>query len=103
MVIQAHLPRTSRMKAAIQVIRLDHAIGDMTADHLCEHPNHNEYIEAFLRKFPTAKRDAQYEIVIVDLEHWYIPDDQKKNTVKCCQVCSISEDIKRASSLCSPS
>lgn len=67
----------------------------MIADyHCCENPNHDEYIEAFSRKYPTAKRDAHYTIITVDPEHWWISDNQKKNTVKCCQVCSISEDIK---------
>jgi hypothetical protein len=65
--------------------------------HRCKHPNHNEYIEAFLRKFLTAKRDARYAIIKVDPEHWYISDDQNV-AIKCCQLCSISEDIKRASS-----
>jgi hypothetical protein len=90
------------MEAALQVIRLDHTIGDMTADHHhCKHPNHDEYIEAFLRKYPTAK--GIVPIIIVDPEHWYISDDQKKNTVKCCYVCCISEDIKKARSPSSPS
>ena len=86
------------MVAALQVIRLNHTIGDVTAGHHCEHPNHDEHIEAFLRKYHTAKGRMPDAIITVDPEHWYISDDQKKNTVKCCQLCSISEDIKRASS-----
>jgi len=64
----------------------------------CQHLKHKEYLEAFLKRFPTANRDTDFAIMTVDPEHWYISDDQKKNTVKCCRLCSISEDIKRASS-----
>ena len=64
----------------------------------CEHPQHKEYLEVFLKKYPTAKRDAHCAIITVYPEHWWISDDQKKNTAKCCQLCSISEDIKRTSS-----
>jgi hypothetical protein len=78
---------------------MDHQKGFMKkTGQQCKHPNHKEYIEAFLRKYPTAKRAARYAIIKVDSEHWYISDDQKKNTVKCCQLCSISEDISRACS-----
>lgn len=63
----------------------------------CENPNHQEHLESFLRKYPTAKRDAKYAILTVNPEDWAISlDDPKKNRVKCCQVCSISEDILRA-------
>lgn len=55
-------------------------------------------MEAFLEKFLLAKRDAGYLIMTVDQEEWAIslelPD---KNTVRCCQVCSISEGMRRAS------
>ena len=63
----------------------------------CEHPKHIEYLEAFLKKYPTANKDAHFSVNMVDLEEWYISDDSKKNTTKCCQMCSISEDIARVS------
>jgi hypothetical protein len=34
---------------------------------------------------------------MVDPEEWFIADDPKKNTIKCCQMCGISEDIARTS------
>ena len=63
---------------------------------LCEHPKHKEYLEAFLRKYPTANRDTHFPINMIDPEEWLISDNPKKNTVRCCQMCSISEDIPRA-------
>lgn len=81
------------MEAALQVIGLNHTIGDMTADHhCCEHPNHDEYIEAFLRKYPTAKRNAHHTIITVDPEHWDISDDQKKSN---CQMLPGLQHIRR--------
>jgi len=63
----------------------------------CQHPKHKEYLVAFLKKYPTASKDAHFAINMVDSEEWWISDDQKKNTVRCCQTCGISEDIARAS------
>jgi hypothetical protein len=63
----------------------------------CEHPKHSEYLKAFLKRYPTSNKDAHFSINLVDPEEWYISDDSKKNTTKCCQMCSISEDIVRAS------
>jgi hypothetical protein len=62
----------------------------------CGHPKHNEYLKAFLRKYPIANKDAHFLINMVDPEEWFISDDLKKNTAKCCQMCSINEDITRA-------
>jgi hypothetical protein len=64
--------------------------------NLCEHPKHEEYLEAFLKKYPTANKDAHLAINMVDPEEWLVSDNAKKNTVSCCQMCSISEDIARA-------
>lgn len=36
----------------------------------CEHPDHQEYLDAFLRKYPSAKRDAHYTILNADPEEW---------------------------------
>jgi hypothetical protein len=37
-------------------------------------------------------------IIIVDPKYWYISDNPNDNTVPCCQVSSISENVKHASS-----
>jgi hypothetical protein len=63
----------------------------------CGHPKHNEYLKAFLKKYPAANKDAHFSINMVDPEEWYISDDPKNNTAKCCQMCGINEDIARAS------
>jgi hypothetical protein len=60
----------------------------------CENPNHEEHIENFLRKYPTAKGRVLDTIIVVDPRTWYISDIPKDNTVRCYQVCNISEDIK---------
>ena len=61
----------------------------------CEHPKHNEYLKAFLKKYPTANKDAHFAVNLVDAAEWYASDDPKKNAVKCCQMCGISESIAR--------
>jgi hypothetical protein len=61
----------------------------------CQHPKHNQYLELFLKKYPTANKDARFVINMVDPEEWNISDDIKKNTVSCCIMCSIQEDITR--------
>ncbi len=63
-------------------------------EYYCQHPNHENYLKAFLKKYPTANKDAHFSINIVDPEEWYISDDPKKNTIRCCQMCSISEEIR---------
>jgi len=51
-----------------------------------------------LRNSLLAKRDAHYIITTVDSEEWAIPlENPDKNTIKCCQVCSINEGMRRAS------
>ena len=64
----------------------------------CENPRHKEHVKNFVRKYPTTKGRVLDTIIIVDPKYWYISDNQKDDTVPCCQVCSISEDIIRASS-----
>ena len=70
----------------------------MMTDH-CEHPNHEEYFEAFLAKFPTASKHEGYGAIIdVNPDGWGADlENPKKNTAKCCQMCSITEGIKRSS------
>ena len=63
----------------------------------CKHPKHKEYFKAFLKKYPTATREGGYGTVdLVDPEEWYVSDDSKKNTFKCCQMCGITEGILRS-------
>jgi hypothetical protein len=62
----------------------------------CQHPKHAEYLMAFLRKYPTTNKDANYAVNLADPAEWYVSDDPKKNTVNCCQMCGISESIARA-------
>ena len=64
-------------------------------DNYCQHQNHENYLKVFLKKYPTTNKDAHFSVNMVDPEEWYISDDSKKNTTKCCQMCSISEDIAR--------
>jgi len=35
----------------------------------CQHPKHKEYLEAFLKRFPKANRDADFAITTVDPEY----------------------------------
>jgi hypothetical protein len=46
-----------------------------------------------------AKGRVPDTIIVVDPRTWYVSDIPKDNAVRCCQVCSISEDIKRAGSV----
>jgi hypothetical protein len=62
----------------------------------CENPNHKEYVRNFVKKYPTAKGNVPDETIIVDPRYWYISDNPKENTTRCCRVCSIQEDINRA-------
>jgi len=62
---------------------MNHQKGFMKkTDHCCQHPNHENYLKAFLKKYPTANRDAHFTIITVDSEEWYISDDPKKNTTR---------------------
>lgn len=36
----------------------------------CQHPKHKEYLVAFLKKYPTASKDAHFAINMVDPEEW---------------------------------
>jgi hypothetical protein len=66
----------------------------------CETPRHKENLKRFLKKYPTAKRDATFDIIDVDPNfHWVANlEHEDKNTARSCQVCSIQEDIERCSS-----
>lgn len=59
----------------------------------CHHPKH---LEAFLKMYPTANKDAHLAINMVNHEEWYVFDDSAKNTVRCCIMYSITDDILRS-------
>ena len=52
--------------------------------------------QTFLRKCPTANKDARFGVNMADPEEGKVSDDPKKNTTRCCQMCGISEGIARA-------
>ena len=60
----------------------------------CRNPRHKKHVKNFVRKYPTAKGRVQDTIITVDPKYWYISDNPKDNTARCCQVYSI-QDIKR--------
>jgi hypothetical protein len=41
----------------------------------CEHTMHEENMEPFLQKFPTANKEGPYPILTVDPKYWWISDD----------------------------
>ena len=66
-----------------------------------ENPRHEQHLKKFLKKYPTASLNAEFNIIdvdpqtcISDLEH------EDKNTAKSCQMYSIQVNIKRISSPC---
>jgi hypothetical protein len=59
----------------------------------CHHPKHKEYLEVFLKNYPTANKDAYFAINMVNHEEWYVFDDSAKNTLRCCVMYSITDDI----------
>ena len=64
----------------------------------CENPCHKQHLQRFLRKYPTADKKGEFAIITVNSEDWAIDlENPKKNTVQCCQICSIQEDIKKVS------
>ncbi|MGB7662280.1 MAG: hypothetical protein WBL67_06050 [Nitrososphaeraceae archaeon] len=62
----------------------------------CENPNHKQHGKNFVKKYPTAKGNVLDTIIMVNPRFWDISDNPKENTTRCCQVCSIQDDIKRA-------
>jgi hypothetical protein len=62
----------------------------------CLHSKHEQYLDAFIRKYPTARGDAKFAIIGVDPTEYWVSEDPKNNTLKCCQMCSISEGIARS-------
>jgi hypothetical protein len=65
----------------------------------CKNPRHKLYLQKFLKKYPTADKNGEFPITAVNPEDRAIDlEHPEKNTVKCCQLCSIQEDIKRVTS-----
>ena len=64
----------------------------------CENPRHKQHLRRFLKKYPTADKNGEFPIITVNPEDWAIDlEHPEKNTVSCCQMCSIQEDIERVS------
>ena len=65
----------------------------------CENPRHKQHLQRFLKKYSTADKNGEFAIITVNSEDWAIDlEHPEKNTAKCCQMCSIQEDIKRVTS-----
>ncbi len=65
----------------------------------CENPRHKQHLKRFLKKYSTADKNGEFAIITVNPEEWAVDlEHPEKNTAKCCQMCSIQEDIKRVTS-----
>ena len=65
----------------------------------CENPRYKQHLRRFLTNYPTADKNGEFAIITVNSADWVIDlEHPEKNTVKCCQMCSIQEDIKRVTS-----
>jgi hypothetical protein len=65
----------------------------------CENPRHKQHLQRFQDKYSTAGKNGEFPIITVNPEDWAIDlEDPNMNTVQCCQMCSIQEDIKRVTS-----
>ena len=73
------------------------SVRDLTLN--CENPRHKQHLQRFLKKYPTADKNGEFAIIKINPEDWAVDLERpEKNTVKCCQMCSIQEDIKRVTS-----
>ena len=64
----------------------------------CENPRHKEHVKNFVKGFPTAKGRVPDTIIKVDPNNWYFQIFQNLILFHAArQICSISEDIIRAS------
>jgi hypothetical protein len=67
----------------------------------CENPRHEQHFKKFLKKYPTASLNAEFNIIDVDHQTWISDlEYEDKNTAKSCQMWSIQVDIKRIFSPC---
>lgn len=66
----------------------------------CENPRHKQHLKAFLMKYPTTDKNGEFAIIAVNPNDWWGADLEhpENNTAQCCQMCSIQEGIKQASS-----
>jgi hypothetical protein len=66
----------------------------------CENPRHKQHLEAFLKKYPTADKNANFAIIAVNPKEWWNADlsHPENNTAQCCQMCSIQEGINQTGS-----
>jgi hypothetical protein len=54
-------------------------------------------VRNFIRKYLGA--DGKFSVITVNPGDWLIDlEHPKRNTVRCCQLCCVQEDIKRVSS-----
>jgi hypothetical protein len=64
----------------------------------CQNPRHRQHLKAFLKKYPTASKEAEFTIIDVDPQTWISDlEHEERNTAKSCQMCSIQKDTKRIS------
>jgi hypothetical protein len=64
-----------------------------------DNPQHKQHLKAFLTQYLTVNKNAEFAIIKINPDDWAIDlENPKKNTVQCCQMCSIQEDIKRVTS-----
>jgi hypothetical protein len=63
----------------------------------CKNPHHEESVANFIKEYPSAKGRVPQRILMVEPKDWGIAlEHPELNTVECCQVCSIAEDIAQA-------
>jgi hypothetical protein len=63
----------------------------------CQHPKNEQYLDGFICRYHKIRRDAKFAIIDIDPTEYWVSDDPKKNTLKRCQMCSVSKDIARTS------
>ena len=85
-----------RYEAAIERLRVVFRFLCLCPAVRCENPRHKQHLKRFLKKYPAADENEEFAIITVNPEDWAIDlEHPEKNTIKCCQMCSIQEDIKR--------
>ncbi len=49
----------------------------------CENPRNKQHVKAFLKKYPTASKDAEFTIIDVNSNDWIADlEHEDRNTVK---------------------
>jgi hypothetical protein len=68
----------------------------MAAYHALRESRHKQHLKRFLKKYPMADKNGELPIITVNPEDWAIDlDHPERDTVQCCQMCSIQEDINQ--------